>query len=228
MRELADDVVLAADGLLAGVVVGVLGAAAVVGGEDVEAAVRVELPGARGDGAVASDARELTGGVVGELLAAGLCDGVGLRAVVGQRGAREGQQVLVVRVGERLLAVGAGGVGEAVEVVVREALCERGGLRRGAGEVAGLGEEAGDVVGVGEVQELRVIATDLLDGDANHFGAGQRARTSSTSSLSGKPSRCFSRMKRTLSCVSCGHTAIKLLVPVVNVGRASNFCATHI
>ena len=91
-----------------------------------------------------------------------LCDGVGLRAAVGQRGACEGQQVLVVRVRERLLAVGAGGVREAVEVVVREALGERGGLRRGAGEVMGFGEEAGDVVGVGEVQELRVAVADLL------------------------------------------------------------------
>jgi hypothetical protein len=47
VRELAGGVVLAADGLLARVVVDVLGAAAVFGGEGSEAAVRVELPGAR-------------------------------------------------------------------------------------------------------------------------------------------------------------------------------------
>ena len=162
VRELRGGVVLAADGLLAGVVVDVLGAAAIFGGEGLETAVRVELPGACGDGALAGDAHELAGGVVGELLAAGVCDGVRLRAVIGQRDAREGEQVLVVRVRERLLAIGAGGVREAVEVVVREALGERGGLRRGASEVAGLGEETGDVVGVGEVQEFRVAAADLL------------------------------------------------------------------
>ena len=162
VRELAGGVVLAADGFLAGVIVDVLGAAAVFGGEGLEAAVRVEFPGACGDGALAGDTLELAGVVVSELLAAGLGDGVGLRASVSQRSAREGEQVLVVRVGEGLLAVGAGGVREAVEVVVREALGERGGLRRGTGEVAGLGEEAGDVVGVGEVEELRVAAADLL------------------------------------------------------------------
>jgi hypothetical protein len=160
--ELAVGVVLAADGLLAGVVVDVLGAAAVLGGEGLEASVRVELPGAGGDRALAGDARELARSVVGELLAAGVRDGVGLRAVVGQGGAREGEQVLVVRVGERLLAVGADGAREAVEVVVCEALGERRGLRRRADEVVGLGEEAGDVVGVREVQERGVAAADLL------------------------------------------------------------------
>ena len=82
MRQAAARGVLAADRLGAGVIVDVLGAVAVFGGERLDAALRACAPGAGGDGPLARDGGEVAGGVVGEALAARGGNGVGLRARV--------------------------------------------------------------------------------------------------------------------------------------------------
>ena len=82
MGEGAARGVLAADRLGTGVIVDVLGAVAIFGGERLDAALRVGAPDARGDRPLTRDGGEVAGGVVSEALAARGGDGMWLRARV--------------------------------------------------------------------------------------------------------------------------------------------------
>ena len=137
-------------------IIHVLDAAAVLGDEGGHASAGVEAPRARGQRPFPVDAAQLAGFVVEQPLVVDARRGVGLQPVVAQL-VGPPQQVAVIGVAPRERAVVGLGRDESTEIIVDEALIERGAVRGRADVVDRLREQARSVVVVVTSDESAVM-----------------------------------------------------------------------